>query len=78
MKSYTGCFVSLILLLIVIFYSTVKLTQLVEFKDPSIMVSTREAYFDTDYKFEDVGNQVAFAITAYDSERNPIVQPEYG
>ena len=42
------------------------------------MVSTREAYFDTDYKFEDVGNQVAFAITAYDSERNPIVQPEYG
>ena len=43
------------------------------------MVSTRDAYFDTDYEFNtDSGLQIAFAITAYDSNREPIEQPEYG
>ena len=42
------------------------------------MVSTREHYFDTDHQFIDPGNQVAFAITAYDTNRNPLDMPEYG
>ena len=49
MKSYPGCVISLISIFIVIFYSTVQFLKLIEFDDPSIMVSTRDAYFDTDY-----------------------------
>ena len=49
LKSYTGCVITLISLFIVVFYSTVQFLKLMEFGDPSIMVSTRDAYFDTDY-----------------------------
>ena len=43
------------------------------------MVSTRDAYFDTDHEFNsDKGLQFAFGITAYDDNRNPIEEPEYG
>ena len=53
--------------------------KLSEFDDPSIMVSTRDAYFDTDYEFKtDAGFQIAFALTPYDSNPNPVEQPEYG
>ena len=56
-----------------------QLMKLLEFDDPSIMVSNRDAYFDTDYEFStETGLQVAFAITAYDSNQNPIEEPEYG
>ena len=51
LKSYTGCVITLISLFIVVFYSTVQFLKLMEFGDPSIMVSTRDAYFDTDYEF---------------------------
>ena len=45
-----------------------QLMKLLEFDDPSIMVSNRDAYFDTDYEFNtETGLQIAFAITAYDS-----------
>ena len=51
MKSFHGCIISVVALFIVIFYSTVQLMKLLEFGDPSIMVSTRDAYFDTDQEF---------------------------
>ena len=49
LKSYTGCIITLVSLLLVTFYSAVQLVKLLEFEDASIMVSTRDAYFDTDY-----------------------------
>ena len=79
LKSFNGCLVTLISLFVVCFYSTMQLMKLLEFGDPSIMVSTRDAYFDTDHEFTtDAGLQIAFAITAYDANREPIDQPEYG
>ena len=49
LKTYSGCVISFISLFIIMFYSTVQFMKLIEFGDPSIMVSTRDAYFDTDY-----------------------------
>ena len=49
LKTYSGCVISIISLFIIMFYSTVQFMKLIEFGDPSIMVSTRDAYFDTDY-----------------------------
>ena len=43
------------------------------------MVSMRDAYFDTDHELTtDEGLQIAFGITAYDDNQNPIEDPEYG
>ena len=43
------------------------------------MVSTRDAHFDQTYEFtQESGMDVAFAITAYDSNRDPIEDPQYG
>ena len=49
-KSFHGCWISVVSLFIVIFYSMMQLMKLMEFGDPSIMVSSRDAYFDTDYE----------------------------
>ena len=43
------------------------------------MVSTRDAFFDTDHELtSDEGLQIAFGLTAFDDNRNPIEDPEYG
>ena len=52
--------------------------KLIEYGDPSIMVSTRDAYFDTDYRFDSKDFKLAFALTAYDADQNPLNKPEYG
>ena len=43
------------------------------------MVSTRDAYFSSDYEFNTQhGFQVAFALTNYDDNQNPIDDKTYG
>ena len=43
------------------------------------MVSVREAYYDTDHEFtEDDDLMIAFGITAYDSNQEPIEEAQYG
>ena len=43
------------------------------------MVSTRDAHFDQTYEFtQESGMEVAYAITAYDSNQEPIEDPRYG
>ena len=43
------------------------------------MVSTRDAFFNADYEFTmENGFQVAFALTNYDDNRNPIEDKTYG
>ena len=43
------------------------------------MISTRDSYFGPDEQFtSEHGLMIAFAITAYDSNREPIEDPSYG
>ena len=51
--------------------------KLFTFDETSIMVSKREAYFDSDYVYSD-GLAFAFAITAYDGNPEPIEDPTIG
>ena len=78
LKTYSGCVISFVSLFIIAFYSTVQFMKLIEYGDPSIMVSTRDAYFDTDYRFDSKDFKLAFALTAYDADQNPLNKPEYG
>ena len=43
------------------------------------MVSTRDSFFDTDFEFTtDTGLMIAFGLTAYDDNLEPIEDPRYG
>ena len=78
-KTFTGCFVSLLAFLILFFYSGLQYQRLVRFEEPQIMTSTRDSYFSTDYEFttED-GLMIAFGLTSYDGNPEPIDDPTYG
>ena len=54
-------------------YAMTQLLELSNYVDPSIMVSTRDAFFTTDYEFtSDDGLQIAYMITEYDDNQMPI------
>lgn len=62
-----------------VFYGTIQLIKLFNFGEPAIMESVRDSYFDTDHIFSsDEGLMVAFGLTAYDSNTEPIEDPTYG
>ena len=67
-QSCPGLITTIIAITIILFYAVVQLQRLINFGDPSIMVSERLSYFDTDYEFtRDDGFEIAFGVTAYDS-----------
>ena len=56
-----------------------QLVKLNAFAEPQIMVSVRDSFLDTDFEFTtDDGLMLAFGITAYDDNQEPIEDPSYG
>ena len=60
-----GCTMTVLLLLVLVFYGIVQSINLATFDETDIMVSQRDAYFDADEIFSE-GLMYAFGITAYD------------
>ena len=56
-----------VLVLVLFFYATMQCIKLFTFDETDIMVSNRDAFFDSDYVYSD-GLAFAFAITAYDGD----------
>ena len=53
--------------------------RLINFQGPTIMVSKRDAFYDTDHQFtSDEGLMLAMGITAYDDNPEPIEDASYG
>ena len=53
--------------------------RLLAFSETIIVNSVRDAYFDTDeIMSSDDGFSIAFGLTAYDANREPIDDPRYG
>ena len=76
-RSCKGCTMTILLLLILLFYGAMQSINLFTFDETDVMVSQRDAYFDADQIFSE-GLMYAFGITAYDSNREPIEDPSYG
>ena len=68
---------TLILLFVLLFYGGMKSIELATYDETDIMVSQREAFFDSDYEFSE-NLWYAFGVSAYDSDREPIEDPSYG
>ena len=70
---------SIILLVILVFYGSLQMHNLYWYAETNISTSVNDAYYDSDHVFSsDNGFEIAFAITAYDSEREPIEDARYG
>ena len=78
-KSFSGCLVTLLAVIILIFYAGLQYMRLVGFGEPQIMLSVRDSFYDTDFEFtSNDGLMIAFGLTHYDSNPEPIEDPTYG
>ena len=48
-QSWSGLITTVICVTVVIFYGLMQLFKLLEFGEPTIMVSVRDSYYDTDF-----------------------------
>jgi len=63
----------------ILFYAGIQFTKLVTYDDTSIMVSSQDSYFGTDFEFNsDDGLMIAYGLTAYDSNYESIEDDDYG
>ena len=76
-QSKKGCCLTLFLAFVIILYGAMQYTKLIEFDETDVMVSSRDAFFDTDFVVKQ-NLQYAFGITAYDGNPEPIEDPTYG
>ena len=57
----------------------IQFLRLINFHEPTIMVSQRDSFYSTDKEFtSDEGLSLAFGITAYDDNQEPIEEAQYG
>ena len=70
------CF-TILLVFLLIWYGAMQSIKLLTFDDTDVMVSSRDAYFDSDEEYTE-NLQYAFGLTAYDSNREIIEDPSIG
>ena len=58
-------------------YGSMKSIELATYDETDVMVSSRDAFFDSDFLFSE-GLWYSFGITAYDGNREPVEDPSYG
>ena len=72
------CF-TIVVSIAIVFYASVQFVRLVSFGDNTIMVSSRDSFFPTDFEFTtDDGLMIAFGLTAYDENYESIEDDDYG
>ena len=78
-KTGLGSAFTILLTLLLIFYGSLQMQRLVKFEETVVTMSVRDSHYTPDDTIttED-GLKFAFAITAYDSNREPIDDPRYG
>ena len=68
---------SVILLILIVFYGVMQSIKLLSFDETDIMVSQRNAYYETDFVYSN-GLAFAFGLTQYDSDPESIEDPSIG
>ena len=79
LQTSMGSLCSIILLCIVTSYSVQKFNVWVERKDVDILWSTNDSFYDYNYNFTHAhGMNFAIALTEYDNDVDPIMDPSIG
>ena len=79
LQTVMGSLCSIILLLITLFYAYLKFDVLRNKKDVNVLSTIKDSFFtDADHFSYKEGLNIAVAFTAYDNERNPILDPTIG
>ena len=76
-RSCKGCTATLVLIFLCTLYCSMQLIKLLTFDETDVMVSQRDAYFDSDQKHSR-RLMFAFGITDYDRNPEPIEDPSVG
>ena len=80
LKTYVGGFFSSVMLLMLLFYGGMELLTLMTNGNSTITTNIVDSYFDGYYEFnldKKPGLQIAFGLTAYDSNYEPLDEPEF-
>ena len=77
-KTIMGAIVSLVLILMLLFYLCLRTTILIFRSDTDYLAYESEIYFRTEFFTSEDGFNVAFALTEYDNVEEPIEDPDYG
>ena len=79
LKSYLGSACSLFLLVLTLIYAYFKFEVLLQKSDANILSTVNDLHFTDDFVFDySNGFRTAIAFTAYDNERDVILDPTYG
>ena len=80
-----GATMTILLYIMLIFYALVQFYSFQSFEETVITSSKKEAFYDFNYAFpDDIDDlvydnfNIAFGITAYDGDTEPIDDPKYG
>ena len=78
-RTLPGFLGTLLAIVILIFYAGRQYQRLVGFEEPQTMFSVLDSYYTTDHEFTtDDGLMIAFGLSAYDNNPEPIDDPTYG
>ena len=80
-----GATISILMSCILIFYGILQMHRLIKFGETIVMTSVKDSYYTFNDEFpNDIEElqyrkfQIAFALTAYDGNPDPIDDPKYG
>lgn len=74
-----GSFLSIVVTCVVLLYAYLKADVLVSRRDVDILSTIDDNKFTPDYEFTaENGFNIAIALTAYDNDPMPILDPSYG
>ena len=78
-RTILGSVLSIITFTLILGYGSYKITNLIDYDDFKLLKFEKENFYDMKEPFTSKeGLMIAAAISGYDSERNPIEDPEVG
>ena len=79
MTTKIGAIFTFMLAILLLIYAGMQLKRLLIYGETVVTMSVRDSFFTPDKTFStEHGLDFAFALTAYDSNREPIEDPDYG
>ena len=78
-RTWQGLCFSILVAMAIGFYASTQFINLVDYGSNTIMVSTKDSYFDMEYEFgTQDGFMIAFGLTTYDDDYEVTEDPQYG
>ena len=79
LKTVSGLLITIMLIIVLVFYATVKFKSLISQRNVDIIIAKTENFFNYDHVFDfEKGLNMAVGLTAYDSETEYILDKSIG